>query len=152
MINRIIRLPPVLFLVCLILGSFAQKRFPLSIGLPSFGLGIAIGSGILIAALGIALAALRELKKHRTTAEPGQRPAALVTSGVFSFTRNPMYVSLLLILLSLSIMADALWIALATPLLWSLLDRFVIRAEEQVLQETFPEDFLAYMHRVRRWV
>jgi protein-S-isoprenylcysteine O-methyltransferase Ste14 len=151
-IARIIRLPPVLFLSFLVVGSMAQARFPLSLGLPSFAVGMAVGSGALIVAAAIASAALWELNKHRTTVEPWQRPTALVTSGVFSFSRNPLYLALLLVLAGIAVMADALWLIIVTALLWLSLDRFIIRTEEEVLKEIFTEEYLAYRSRVRRWV
>lgn len=150
MIARILRLPVVHFLCCLIAGSWVQTRFPMAIGF-SFRAGIVIGSCILITALAIALAALSEMRKHRTTVEPGRRPTTLVTSGVFAWSRNPIYVALLLVLAAIAIMADSVWLLGATVLLWILLET-VIRSEERVIEDAFAEPYVEYKRRVRRWL
>ena len=111
-----------------------------------------IGGALLLVGTGIGWAALSELRRHRTTVEPWHRPTALVTSGMFAFTRNPLYLTLLLILLSLAIMMDSLWLVASTALLWLTLDRVVVRAEEKLVEEAFPEEYPAYKRRVRRWL
>ena len=111
-----------------------------------------IGCAVLLAGVVVAWAALSELKRHRTTVEPGQRPTALVTSGVFGFTRNPLYITLLLVVSSIAVMVNSLWLIVSAALLWLTLDRVIVRAEEKILDEVFPEEYLAYRSRVRRWV
>lgn len=152
MIARIIRLPVVLFLTFLIAGSAAQGMVPLLIGIPSFEVAMGIGSAMLAGAAIIGSAALFEMKKHGTTVEPGQRPAALVTTGIFSFSRNPLYLTLLLVLAALAVMADSLWLLVATALFWLLLNTFIVRSEERLLEETFAEEYATYKRRVRRWL
>lgn len=150
LLGRVVRLPVVHFLACLIAGSSAQRLLPLSIGMP-FRIGLLIGSVLLIAAFALGLAALMELRRHRTTVEPGQRPTALVKSGIFAFSRNPIYVALLLLLLAIAVMADSVWLLAAMVLLWILLTG-VIRSEERILDQAFAEHYADYKRRVRRWL
>lgn len=152
MIARIVRLPPVLFFSFLVAGSAIQSRIPLSLGMPSGDLALATGGVLMIVAATIAFAAISEFRRYRTTVEPGQRPAALVTTGVFSFSRNPMYVALVLASCGIAAMTDALWLLGTAALLWLTLDRFVVRSEERVIEQTFELDYLAYKRRVRRWL
>lgn len=151
-LDRIMRLPPVIALVCLVAGLAVHRVVPLSLGLPSFEMGMGVGGSLLLAAVCVAVAALSELRRHGTTVEPGQRPTALVTSGIFSFTRNPLYLALLLVLLSLAVMVNSLWLVVSAGLLWLALHRVVVRAEERVIEQVFGEEYTAYRRRVRRWV
>ncbi len=109
-----------------------------------------------IAAVGIAFAAsgLIAFRRARTTMNP-TRPesaSALVTTGVYRLTRNPMYLGLLLILLAWAIDLSSGW-ALPAPLLFAaFMNRFQIAPEERALSAQFGADYLAYQTRVRRWL
>ena len=149
---RILRLPPVLFLLVIIVASTGQAWFPLPLRVPSFSIGMTAGLIIVIAAVAIAGGGLAEMKRHRTTVEPWQRPSRLVTRGVFAFTRNPLYLSLLLILLGIAVMTDSGWFVVAAATLGIILDRAVIRSEERVLGEIFGNQYINYKRSVRRWL
>lgn len=150
MVARILKLPAVHFLACLIAGSWIHSRFPLSIGL-SFRAGMIAGSCLLIIGLAIAWAAISRMRRHRTTVEPGRSPTALVTDGVFAYSRNPIYVALVLGLAGLAVMADSVWLLIAAAVLWIVLG-MVIRSEERVIGEIFPAEYGDYKRRVRRWL
>ncbi len=150
-ILRVLRLPPVIFLAFLIAGSAMQVQAPLTMGVPSFRIGMIVGGVMQVVAVALAWSAIAELRRHRTTFEPGEQPTSLVTRGIFAFSRNPMYLALVLVLASLAVMADSLWLLLSAALLCLTLDRAIVRTEEQILEETFPEAYLAYRKRVRRW-
>jgi protein-S-isoprenylcysteine O-methyltransferase Ste14 len=152
MLARILRLPVVLFLLALTGGSVIHRWFPVPLGLPSFAWMMLSGGSLMLAALLLAAAALLTMRRHRTTVEPGQRPSTLVTGGVFGLTRNPIYVALVLLMAAIALMADAVWILVAAAVLWLLLDRIVIRAEERIVEEVFGEQYVAYKGRVRRWL
>lgn len=149
---RIVRLPPVLFGSFVAAGSVAQKLVPLPLALPSFEIAIVIGGIIALLALAIACAGLYELRKHRTPIEPGQQPTALVTSGVFARSRNPLYLSLVLLVVAIAVIFNAGWLVVAAALFALTIDRVVISWEEQVLDRTFPGAYRDYKRRVRRWI
>jgi protein-S-isoprenylcysteine O-methyltransferase Ste14 len=107
---------------------------------------------MLTAAVTIAGAAILTFRRHRTTVEPGQLPSTLVTGGVFAWSRNPIYVALIAIEAAIGIMADSLWILGAALLLWIVLDRVVVRREEEMIESVFGEAFRDYMRRVRKWL
>ncbi|HEX6176774.1 MAG TPA: isoprenylcysteine carboxylmethyltransferase family protein [Thermoanaerobaculia bacterium] len=133
-------------------GSVAQNLAPVALGLPSFEIALAAGGMIVLVALTVASAGIYQMKKHRTPVEPGQQPTALVTSGVFARSRNPLYLSLLLVLVAIAVMANALWILVAAALFGLTIDRVVIAWEERVLDRTFPDEYRDYKRRVRRWI
>ncbi|WP_372827826.1 isoprenylcysteine carboxylmethyltransferase family protein [Polaromonas sp.] len=109
---------------------------------------------LLVIGQGISISGIVSFRRARTTLNPF-KPAtssALVTGGIFSFTRNPMYLGLLLTLLG--------WAAfLASPptlvflfLYVVYINRFQIDPEERVLSSIFGDGYAAYKTRVRRWV
>ncbi len=110
--------------------------------------------GLLPLLLGILLNLLADqaFKKHDTTVKPFEESTALVTSGVFSFTRNPMYLGMTLILFGVAAMLGSATAFLVVLLLAALLDRVFIIPEEEMLDETFGEQFRQYRGRVRRWL
>ena len=152
MIGRVLRLPPVLFLLTVTAAGVLHVRFPLTLGMPSFALGMTAGAIVMIVAVTIASLAFVEMRRHRTTIEPGQRPTSLVVGSVFAYTRNPLYVSLVLVVAALALMIDSWWFVAGAAVLGLVLDRVVVRSEERVLEEVFAGEYLAYKRRVRRWV
>ena len=109
--------------------------------------GLCVGGGLLLTLL-----ALAEFRKQRTTFIPHQTPDRLIQSGIFSRTRNPIYLGDLLILLGLILWFDApLALPLAPILLWILERRFVL-PEEDRMRRAFRMDFARYERKVRRWV
>lgn len=148
---RAIDVPPVWLAVALA-AAWAQGRF-FSFGLDFGGswsqllAGILVGGGIVLTAL-----AVMEMRRHKTTLHPHGTPEALVQSGIFSRSRNPIYVADVMILAGMILYWDAI---LALPLvpifLWVLEKRFVLR-EENFLRRKFRADFARYCEKVRRWV
>jgi protein-S-isoprenylcysteine O-methyltransferase Ste14 len=144
--------PPLLFLACISAGGLLQWFRPLPIAPFSFRAGMIAGWTLLIIAATMGGLALRELRRHHTSAEPGREPHQLVMSGPYRLTRNPLYVCQLLVAASFAMMFNSLWLVAAIPLLLLLLDRLVVVREEAVLLRLFPEDYAAYKARVRRWI
>jgi len=111
---------------------------------------------IVLVALGIAISAAGTLSfvRARTTVNPTRPEAAssLVATGIFRFTRNPMYLGLFLVLAAWAAhLANAA--ALPGPLLFAIyVTRFQILPEERVLAKKFGPDFDAYKRRTRRWI
>ena len=76
----------------------------------------------------------------------------LTTGGPFRYSRNPGYLSLVIIYAGIYILRNALWAILLLPLLVLLTQRELIEREECYLERIFGEEYLAYKRRVRRWV
>jgi protein-S-isoprenylcysteine O-methyltransferase Ste14 len=109
---------------------------------------LAVAGGLL------ALLAFIEFQKARTTVNPfsPKNTTALVTGGVFGWSRNPIYLGDLLILLGWAIYLQHALAFLLLPVFVVYINRFQIEPEEQVLREKFGERFDAYRQRVRRWL
>jgi Putative protein-S-isoprenylcysteine methyltransferase len=103
-------------------------------------------------ALGLGGWSIRSFHRAETTPHPWGDPRALVVSGPYRFSRNPMYLALLLLLVGW-------WIALGTPaaliglpIFVIAVDRLFIRREERLLEARFGAAFGAFRQRVRRWI
>ena len=109
--------------------------------------GLCVGGGIVLMALAFA-----EFRRHRTTIVPHMTPAKLIQSGIFSRTRNPIYLGDTLILTGLILYWNAI---LSLPLIpifvWVIEKRFII-PEEDRMRRTFRADFARYERKVRRWL
>jgi len=115
-----------------------------------------VGIAVAIACLGavIAIAATVSFLRGKTTVSPLKPDAAslLVTGGVFRFTRNPMYLSMLLCLCAWAVYLSN-WLALLfLPLFVLYINRFQIMPEERALSSLFGPQYAAYKEKVRRWL
>ena len=142
--------PPIITLIFigLILGS---SNF---VAVNSFPFQNFISLATLFIGLGFMFLGVREFKKLQTTVNPLNPEAAtsLVTSGVFSVTRNPMYLGMSFILLATSIFSGA-WLGLLLIIIFiGYITLFQILPEEKAMQDLFGETFEDYKARVRRWI
>ena len=117
-----------------------------------FGLGAALG--LALAGSVIALAGLVEFRRARTTFNPldPARASALVTTGIYRVTRNPMYLGMLLVLLGWAVWLGNAAAFVGLPLFVAVLNLLQIAPEERVLRERFGDAFTRYAARVRRWI
>ena len=103
---------------------------------------------------GILFSAARSFKKHKTTINPIkiETASSLVVSGIFSYSRNPMYLGMALILLGLSLKFNLIGGLIFTTLFILFITNFQIKPEEKAMQKIFGEEFLSYKNKVRRWL
>jgi protein-S-isoprenylcysteine O-methyltransferase Ste14 len=148
-----LKMSPVI--LCLL---FAAGMWWVSRSLPGFDIPAALRLAVcllfFIVAGGIGLAGIWSFRKARTTVNPfrPQNCSALVRSGIFARTRNPMYLALLIALIGWGcFLANPFSLALS-PLFAAYLNRFQIRPEERALQAAFGAEFTAYRRAVRRWL
>jgi len=98
------------------------------------------------------LSAGRAFMKQGTTVKPFEDSSALVTTGVFRFTRNPMYLGLTSILVGIAILLGSLAPFAVCTLFAVLMDLRFIRVEERMLEAKFGDACREYRGRVRRWI
>ena len=144
--------PPVYFLACLIVGSVLQYVHPLRLGPYSFRAGAIAGVIVLALAATMGMSAALLMMRRRTPIEPWKDPVHLVTSGPFRVSRNPLYLTLTMVLIAVSIIANSIWLLIAGAVLLLLLDRVIVRREERVLHQVFGDEYRSYKSRVRRWI
>jgi protein-S-isoprenylcysteine O-methyltransferase Ste14 len=83
---------------------------------------------------------------------PFGTPAAMLTSGPFQLSRNPLYVAAIIVLTAFSPLLDSAWVLATVPILAFALDHFIIPGEEARLRQVFGDGYTAYSARVRRWL
>ncbi len=97
-------------------------------------------------------AAVMAFQKARTTIIPRQAPAALITGGIFQWTRNPIYLADVLFLTGLSLIWGSVVGLVLVPVFAIFLQKRFILGEEAKLRDAFAETFETYANRVRRWL
>ncbi|MBN1516403.1 hypothetical protein JXA32_07520 [Candidatus Sumerlaeota bacterium] len=142
--------PPVFFFGAWTMMAALHQFAPETPRLPSplnwLGLAfLAIGSAL-------DLQSVLRLLLARTTVFPYRDSQTLITTGVYRFTRNPIYLGMALILLGAALMLGTLTPLLAIPMFVWLMDRFVIRMEEGMLEERFGDAYRTYCRQTRRWL
>lgn len=149
MVKRIIY-PPVWLLLGLIAIFTCNEYFP---G-PRYTslLGQLLGGAVMVVGLWLLVSAGGLFSRAKTGLIPFRDVSALVTSGVYRFTRNPMYLGMLAVLLGCAVTVGASTALLVPPVFVVIIEWRFIRPEEAMLRGIFQEQFLAYCGRVRRWV
>ena len=142
--------PPIVTLICALIIYFSSLFFP-SYTFPLFNaLSILIlGSGLLLIFL-----AVKSFKKAQTTINPLQPDLAssLVTDGVFKYSRNPMYLGMLFILIFISLRFNLIGGSLVALGFVIYITKYQIVPEEIAMVKLFNDKFIAYKSRVRRWL
>lgn len=146
------KIPPPLVALITALLMWGSSRF-----LPHVNLG---GAATLLAAalfaLGgvISVLGVLSFRKASTTVNPlaPDTASSLVTSGIYRFTRNPMYLGLSVVLLGLGLFLSSPWVLLWVPVFMAYIQRFQVLPEEQAMQKLFGESFTKYRQSVRRWL
>ena len=96
--------------------------------------------------------AARTLVRHKTTLKPGDISRKLVSSGPFRFSRNPVYLGMVLCLVGVAVLLGSLSSWCLIPVFVWLIGRNIIRIEEAMMTETFGDEYRQYQMRVRRWI
>jgi len=146
-ILALLDLPPVW-----LIGHVAAAWMLAQVSPPLFG-AVGDGSGRALVALGvgITLVAVLKMSHHQTTVIPRRTPSALVTTGLFAWSRNPIYLADALILVGAILWLDAvLALPLVAAFVWVIQTRF-IRDEETRLTIAFGPEFDLWAARTRRW-
>jgi len=108
--------------------------------------GLLVGAGLLVIALG-----LYELIQQRTTVDPHKDSAKLVQTGIFSRTRNPIYLGDMLVLAGAILWQDAVLSLVLVPIFVWVFERRFIEVEEKRLRRSFRTEFALYERKVGRW-
>jgi protein-S-isoprenylcysteine O-methyltransferase Ste14 len=144
--------PPLVFLLLAVAMAF----LPDVAGVVAAPLGVRIAAGVALACIGqaISISGMSAFRRARTTINPLKPGAAsaLVQSGIYRHTRNPMYLGLLLSLAGWAAFLSHALPLLALPLFVGYITRFQIEPEERILASMFGTQYADYRRRVRRWV
>ena len=110
--------------------------------------------GLLPVLVGVVMAAQgsRLFARAGTSIIPFTESSALVTSGVFSISRNPMYTGMVLALAGTAVIMNGAFAWLVVIAFTALIRGIFIRTEEKLMEKTFGEEYLTYKASVRRWI
>jgi protein-S-isoprenylcysteine O-methyltransferase Ste14 len=142
--------PPAYYVAAFLVGVALELIFPTS--WPSTGVRVAaalIAGGAWLALDGVATVLFR---RAGTSMIPMNPTTALVTSGPYRFTRNPMYVGMAFLHVALAFAFGVMWALVFLPAVIVVVDRFVIAREEPYLERKFGQAYRDYKTRVRRWL
>jgi protein-S-isoprenylcysteine O-methyltransferase Ste14 len=146
-------LPPYLYFIPFLAGillhhTVGGDRIPASL-LPTARL-----VGWILATVGVAInvSAWIVFLRARTPVLPTRPTTAIVTSGPYRFTRNPLYLSLAIVYLGVPLLLGYAWPYVFFPLIPFLVERLVIRREESYLARKFGAEYTRYRDSVRRWL
>ena len=114
--------------------------------------GIVFGSALLLFGLFMTASAAGAFKRAGTPVIPFERSTRLVVDGWFRYTRNPMYLGMALMVFGAGIALGSLTALLPTVAFVASIQSHFIEGEEQLLTETFGDEYRAYQSRVRRWI
>jgi len=148
--SGVIALPPFIYGAAFLIGLVIHFVFPISFlpQQPALWLGVLL---TLVAGL-IVASALRALGRSKTTFDNRKPTTAIATDGAFRYSRNPMYVSLTLLYVGIASLINSLWILLLVLPLMVVIQRGVVKREEQYLERKFGAEYVSYKARVRRWL
>ncbi len=143
-------LPPTYLLVAIILILALNFTFPVAtivqiplnlIGLIPLMIGVALN-----------LIADRDFKRNQTTVKPYEESRTLLTDGVYQYSRHPMYLGFVLILLGITFLLGSISPYIVVIAFTFLMEIVFIKVEEKMLNETFQEEWRQYTSKVRRWI
>jgi len=142
--------PPLIFVGWMIMGAVLQKFFPQNLGIPFNHM--YWGLGMVIIGIFLIMYFQRSFKKAETNIKPWEPTRNIITTGVYAYSRNPIYLAFIFFPIGLGIFFDNLWVLLSfIPALFTVY-HIAIKKEEAYLEEMFGEEYLNYKKKVRRWI
>ncbi len=142
--------PPTVLIVAILTGYGLQQVWALELaswpGWYVAGWAL-VGAGIIILVPGWV-----QFYQAKTNIQPHKPSSKLIQSGLYRFSRNPLYVSGLSLQLGIALLMSNLWIVLLVPVSKFVFDRYIIAREEAYLERAFGEAYLDYKRTVRRWL
>ncbi len=131
----------------LMLHSLWPAEIPLAAPVAWIAVPMFMGLGFAIIAL-----SYREFARARTSLRPDRGAHALIRTGPFRYSRNPLYVAVSLLIAGIAVWMNNLWVLVMLIPLFLVMSRAVIAREERYLEHKFGREYLDYKESVRRWI
>jgi protein-S-isoprenylcysteine O-methyltransferase Ste14 len=113
---------------------------------------IPVGIALVIVGIGLIVLARREFTQYGQSMEPGRAISKVVNTGVFSISRNPLYLGIVNALAGIALVLNILWIVILLIPAMILCHYILIAPEERYLENKFGKEYLVYATSVRRWL
>lgn len=146
----VVALPPLIYLAGVVAAVVLDLVVPIEWPLPAVVRWL--GAGLALAAIALAVYARASFARAHTAANPMEASTALVTSGVFRWTRNPMYVGMTTLVIGAGLITSNPWFLIALAPVLAIMHWGVVLREERYLTRKFGPDYQAYRSRVRRYL
>lgn len=145
--------PPMIYILAIVIAVALGWFLPLPwIGAPLGDILFAIGWLLVAGALAIDVAAMRTMRRHKTTIMPHKGSQHLVTDGPFAFTRNPIYLANTMLTIGIGLIVGNAWFLPAAIAAAFATTYLAIRREEQHLTARFGKRYRDYCKKARRWI
>ena len=144
--------PPLIYALTFIAAIYIQKKIPLSDTIFRMTALKITGVILLVIALFFLGKSLRQFRLTKNTAVLIKPASSLQTTGIYSISRNPMYVGLAILYVGITCFIGNWWHIVLFPLLLIIVQEYIIRREEKYLQLEFGQAYEAYKNKVRRWL
>lgn len=145
--------PPILYVAALAAGVVLHWLVPLPwLPPPLSEILFAVGWLMVAGAVAIFVAAIRTMRRAKTTVMPTRASEHLVTTGPFSFTRNPLYLANTMVLIGIGLIVGIVWLILLAPVAAFATQKLAIAQEERHLEVRFGKKYRDYARKVRRWI
>ena len=144
--------PPIIYILIFLLSFLLQKLFLISTSFFKTGPANILGWILVAFSLIIVLPAIFRFVQSRNTLITVKPANSLQTNGIYSVTRNPMYLGLLFLYTGLAFLTGNWWTFILIPIVIIVITVYVIKREEKYLSDAFGQDYSAYKIKVRRWV
>ncbi|WP_430734999.1 methyltransferase family protein [Halodesulfovibrio aestuarii] len=145
-------LPPKIFSLCFLAGAILEFVFPTR--LPWSSSVISVSSGGILSAFGflILMYAHSTFQRNETHTHPNLPAKKLISFGIYTITRNPMYLGSVIFFVGLALVFSSLWLAGSAVMIWCYLQWYVIPKEEAYMLRKFGDEYALYKKTARRWV
>lgn len=144
--------PPTVALTHIIMGMVIQLFLHAGPGILGSMLWYLPGVALVLVALKVAHTAFKEFGAHETTVPTDEPAAALVTTGIYARTRNPIYIGLCMLYVGLGLILGNVWVLILTLPFFAYLNKHVVPREEDYLARKFGAAFESYQAEVPRWL
>ena len=144
--------PPMIYAAFFGLASFVQSKLPINFILLRSDMLHIIGWLLILVAAGLILTSLWRFWLSKNTLITIRSANSLQTNGIYAYTRNPMYLALLILYIGLACFFGNCWTFIFLLLLFFIIQHYVIGREEKYLNRTFRQDYTNYKVKVRRWI
>lgn len=147
---RVFSPPPLLFASAITAGAVIDGNLPSRgelLGSPQL-----VGYAFALAGAALIAASLGLFRRYGTRPEPWQPASTLIRSGIYRYSRNPMYLGMACLSIGFSIFFESISAVLLVASVCVFIDRFVIAREEAYLFRRFGSDYDGYRRQVRRWL
>jgi protein-S-isoprenylcysteine O-methyltransferase Ste14 len=142
--------PPLVYLASIVLGLLIHFAAPLPF-LPQ-SLALPLGASLIVVAIALFASAVAKFRAASTPVPARKPTTAIVRTGPYRFSRNPIYLAFSLLQLGIAIWVNSLWLLATLVGAGALIHFIVVPKEEQYLERRFGSQYLEYKASVRRWL